>query len=92
MCAVVICSPLSTFPLFQIGIDCGCNFCTYEVPSSKTDAVRNMAKTSNVGLAGRWMFKLDGQRLQLPRTRGMQTFSFAQVCNGRLITPNAAML
>lgn len=43
----------------QVGFDQGTSFYYYTVPWSLSSAVLNLAKTSNVGLTGRWMFRVD---------------------------------
>jgi hypothetical protein len=40
----------------QVAIDCG-SMLYYIVPWSMSSAVLNLAKASNVGLTGRWMFR-----------------------------------
>ena len=43
----------------QVGFDAGDQKNFYEVEGARTDAVINMTKTSNVGVPGRWIFRID---------------------------------
>jgi Nidogen-like len=42
----------------QAFIDCGTSY--YSVPWSTSSAILNLANASNVGLTGRWMYRVDG--------------------------------
>ena len=36
------------------------------LPTSRTNAVLSIATTSNTGVAGQWLFRVDGTQVQLP--------------------------
>jgi Nidogen-like len=52
--------------IFQAGINAGDYFRAYIIPWTGTNRILNLAKYSNVGLNGRWIFRVDGSTLQLP--------------------------
>ena len=54
--------------LLQVGFqpDVYGSLTSYEVTWSRTGAVKNLAQSSNVGIKGRWMFRVDGSNIQLP--------------------------
>jgi len=58
--------------LSQIGFDAGNGVAYYMLPGSGTHSVLNLAKSSNVGLNGRWIFRIDGINVQLPTVTGVQ--------------------
>jgi Nidogen-like len=55
----------STF-LFKVGFDAGDGKVFYTLPGFMTSGVLNLASSSNVGLNGRWMFRVDGKNIILP--------------------------
>jgi Nidogen-like len=50
----------------QVGFMSNDGVSSYMVPWSQTSAVLSLAKTSNVGVKGRWMYRVDGKNIQLP--------------------------
>ena len=47
----------------QVGFDAGDGIRYFAVPSSQTDEIINIADTSNVGIPGMWIFRIDGQEV-----------------------------
>ena len=56
----------------QIGFDAGDGNAYYTVPWSGSDAVLRMTQSSNVGIAGRWVFRVDGTHLLTPNAQPVQ--------------------
>ena len=52
--------------LWQAGINSGDSIVSYSLPGSMTPSVLQLAQTSNVGLPGRWIFRVDGPNVLLP--------------------------
>jgi hypothetical protein len=38
----------------------------YTLPGSNTGGILNLTQSSNVGLNGRWMYRVDGKNIVLP--------------------------
>ena len=47
----------------QVGFDAGDGIRYFAVPGSQTDEIINIASTSNVGIPGMWIFRIDGQEV-----------------------------
>jgi Nidogen-like len=47
-------------------LNAGDNIVYYNLPGTMTANVLQLAQTSNVGIKGRWMFRVDGQNIALP--------------------------
>ena len=47
----------------QVGFDAGDGIRHATVPGSRTDAIINITQTSNVGIPGVWIFRIDGQEV-----------------------------
>jgi len=50
----------------QAGFNSGDGVTYYTLPGSMTSSVLGLERSSNVGLNGRWMFRVDGPNVQLP--------------------------
>ena len=48
----------------QVGFDAGDGIRYFTVPGSRTDEIINVAETSNVGIPGMWIFRIDGQEVE----------------------------
>ena len=48
------------------GYNAGDTVISYSIPGSQTDDIINIASTSNVGEAGKWIFRLDDDDVVLP--------------------------
>ena len=48
------------------GYNVGDTIISYSIPGSQTDDIINIASTSNVGEAGKWVFRLDEDDVVLP--------------------------
>lgn len=51
---------------FQAGFNAGDNTVFYNLPGSMTGNITQLAQSSNVGIKGRWMFRVDGPNILLP--------------------------
>jgi hypothetical protein len=49
-----------------VGLNVGDNVVYYNLPGSMTANVTELARSSNVGIKGRWMFRVDGPNILLP--------------------------
>ena len=49
----------------QVGFDAGDGIRHATIPGSRTDAIINITQTSNVGIPGVWIFRIDGQEVVL---------------------------
>jgi hypothetical protein len=58
--------------LLQAGFDAGDAIRYYALPGSMTSSVLNLASSSNCGVAGRWMFRIDGLNIQLPNAAALK--------------------
>lgn len=47
-----------------VGFDAGDQFSYYSLPGSRTDAIANVTRTSNVGMPGVWVFKVSGPSVE----------------------------
>ena len=47
----------------QVGFDAGDGIRYATIPGSQTDAIINITQTSNVGIPGVWIFRIDGQEV-----------------------------
>ena len=47
----------------QVGFDAGDGIRYFAVPGSQTADIINIAETSNVGIPGMWIFRIDGQEI-----------------------------
>ena len=47
----------------KVGFDAGDGIRYFAVPGSWTAAIINIASTSNVGIPGMWIFRIDGQEV-----------------------------
>ena len=45
----------------QVGFNAGDNTNYYEVPESRTSSIVNIETTSNVGVAGMWVFQVNNE-------------------------------
>jgi len=54
------------FVIFKSGFDSGNGAAYYALPGSMTPSVLQLTQSSNVGLKGRWMFRVDGLNILLP--------------------------
>jgi hypothetical protein len=54
--------------LLQVGFNAGDGVVYYNLPGSNTQGLGllNLTNSSNVGIDGRWMFRVDGSNIQLP--------------------------
>jgi Nidogen-like len=50
----------------QAGFDAGDGIVYYLLPGALTQNILQLAQSSNVGLVGRWMFRVDGLNVLLP--------------------------
>lgn len=62
----------------QVGFDSGDGVAFYTHPYSKTAKVLNLATSSNVGLNGRWMFRVDGINIIPANTASLPGFLLLQ--------------
>ena len=49
----------------QVGFDAGDGLSVYTLPESRTDAIINVTRTSNVGMPGVWVFKVSGPSVEI---------------------------
>ena len=49
-----------------VGYNAGDELTSFEVPGSQTDNILNIVSTSNVGVSGVWVFRLDEHDIALP--------------------------
>jgi Nidogen-like len=57
--------------LLQVGFNAGDAKVYYNLPGSNTKGVLNLTNSSNVGVNGRWLFRVDGNNIQLPNAPGL---------------------
>ena len=66
----------------QVGFDAGDGIRHATIPGSRTDAIINITQTSNVGIPGVWIFRIDGQEVVLA---GCQTVTSKSTENGTYV-------
>ena len=47
----------------QVGFDAGDGIRSTTIPGSRTSAIINIAQTSNVGISGTWIFRIDEETI-----------------------------
>ncbi len=50
----------------QAGFDAGNGRIFYTLPGARTDSILQLSQSSNVGVRGRWMFRVDGPNVLFP--------------------------
>ena len=56
--------------LLQVGFNAGDGERYFSVPGSRTDSIVDVETTTNVGLRGRWMFRIDDVSVEDPGSNG----------------------
>ncbi|CAJ0961123.1 unnamed protein product, partial [Ranitomeya imitator] len=59
---------ISGYPLSMAGLNSGYNTSYYVIPDSFSPSIVNISSTSNVGVPGRWVFKVDQLYIEQPNT------------------------
>ena len=57
----------------QVGFDAGDGIRFASVPGSYTDDIINIAETSNVGVAGMWIFRIDEEEVVIAGCQSIDT-------------------
>ena len=71
----------------QVGFDAGDGIRHTAIPTSYTDAIINVTHTSNAGIPGMWVFRVDGETMVIggcqstaDNGNGMKTFISSTLC------------
>ena len=50
--------------IIKAGFNAGDNITFFNVPGSRTDSIIDVEETSNIGIPGRWIFRVDNSDIE----------------------------